>query len=349
MEEDGEVMPSTTVVVFADTGGGHRSAANAIVEQLTEHAEPCELVNLSDIPTLRFLRRGYDHLCRIAPWLYRALFRITNHAWAVRVGSPLVAAAIATHPPSSNKIRNSSRVVILHPLFVAGAVAHLSRRRPTTPQVVSVALDPVSPHVGWAATGVKQICFSNQAARSLGNRGGAVRVLPPKAFPVGSAVDAVRPALRQPGISSMVYLPGRIPSRSLLHTCAILRKHCAELQVVTFGSTRQARLIERAFPEVTASAWLPASELMAKLSTASWVVSKAGPSVMAECAALGIQLVLVDEVGPQEFGNAEFGRENFDHIDRVGAPPSSWFEVEQRETKAPARSADILVHELVVP
>src|SRR5215475_9401693 len=87
-----ERMPGTVLFLVADTGGGHRAAAAALIEALARRypgqlsAVECDpLGGPSAHAVLRWITRLYGPLIRWAPWLWGALFHVSNSPAAMRL------------------------------------------------------------------------------------------------------------------------------------------------------------------------------------------------------------------------------------------------------------------------
>ena len=137
--------------LFSDTGGGHRSATEAIIEALEMEYQDnftCEKVDIFKDYAPRPLNRmpdWYPYMV-LAPQLWGASFRVTD-------GRPQARAITATMWPvaartARNIIRHhpSDLVVTVHPLAVSWILKALGKNRPP---FITVVTDMVTTHALW--------------------------------------------------------------------------------------------------------------------------------------------------------------------------------------------------------
>jgi 1,2-diacylglycerol 3-beta-galactosyltransferase len=323
--------PTPLLFLVADTGGGHRSAAQAVADALGRACpgrfEPVLLDPLGGPGSAWLLRRVtrlYGPVIRRAPWAWGAAYRASDSARAMRLlertllrlaERPVIEAAAARRP---------AVLVSFHPLATPAAVAAAtasagpSRR----PPVVTVVTDLVSAHAAWRSGPVDQIVAPTaRAARQCRLDGiGADRCTEP-GLPVGPQFRG-RP-LPAPARARLREARGVSPSRFLV--------------VVTGGGegaggmARQVRALTSAFDDVGVVAICGRNRRLRRRLTrlergaggrltvrgfvtdmADWlrcadlVVTKAGPGTIAEAACCGAALIVASSVPGQEDGNAEF-------------------------------------------
>lgn len=137
--------------LFSDTGGGHRSATEAIMEALEmeyQDSFTCEKVDIFKDYAPHPLNRmpdWYPYMV-LAPQLWGASFRVTD-------GRPQARAITATMWPvaartARNIIRHhpSDLVVTVHPLAVSWILKALGKNRPP---FITVVTDMVTTHALW--------------------------------------------------------------------------------------------------------------------------------------------------------------------------------------------------------
>lgn len=153
--------------LFSDTGGGHRSATEAIIEAL-ELEYPgtftCEKVDIFKDYAPRPLNRmpdWYPYMV-MAPQLWGASFKVTD-------GRPQARAITATMWPvaartARNIIRHhpSDLVVTVHPLAVSWILKALGKNRPP---FITVVTDMVTTHALWFDTRSDAILVPTEIAR----------------------------------------------------------------------------------------------------------------------------------------------------------------------------------------
>jgi 1,2-diacylglycerol 3-beta-galactosyltransferase len=141
--------------LIAETGGGHRRAAQAVGQAL-ELAYPgrfravlCDpLGGAGSARLLRWVTGLYGPAVRLAPWLWGAAYHVSNSRPAMAVlrrtllrpaDRPAAAAVAALRPAA---------IVSFHPLTGMAAVAARDRAAPGAP-VVTVVTDLATMHAAW--------------------------------------------------------------------------------------------------------------------------------------------------------------------------------------------------------
>jgi 1,2-diacylglycerol 3-beta-galactosyltransferase len=164
------------LILMSDTGGGHRSAAQAIEQALLRLAGESVQVGVVDYLALSgfplsWLRPGYSVIIH-QPWLWRIVFRATDHS---------ILPAIL-HGPAGGLVRRAVRlavqqaspdvVVSVHPLATAPASDALKAmtRAGEAPQaqalpLVVVVTDMVTIHPAWAAPRAEAVAAATENAR----------------------------------------------------------------------------------------------------------------------------------------------------------------------------------------
>ena len=153
--------------LFSDTGGGHRSATEAIIEALgLEYGADftCEMVDIFKDHAPRPLNRmpdWYPYMVK-APQLWGASFRVTD-------GRPQARAFTTTMwPVAARTARNiishhpSDLVVTVHPLAISWILKALGKNRPP---FITVVTDMVTTHALWFDTRSDLILVPTEIAR----------------------------------------------------------------------------------------------------------------------------------------------------------------------------------------
>ncbi|MEV0716890.1 hypothetical protein AB0H87_19990, partial [Asanoa sp. NPDC050611] len=202
--------PRVILLLTADTGGGHRAAAEAI-RQAVHCRYPDELATVTCDPLtgaeanriVGWVCRRYGPLVRAAPWLWSVLFHATNARPLRRVLQCLlrhfvsgpIAAAVARHQPLA--------MVALHPLLAASAAAVRGGGTPG-PALTTVVTDLGTAHRSWWQLAVDRVVtptaeLSREGRRLAGTAPDRCDVIgiPVRAeFRPGPADPAAKAALR---------------------------------------------------------------------------------------------------------------------------------------------------------
>jgi 1,2-diacylglycerol 3-beta-galactosyltransferase len=319
--------PLPLLFLIGGTGGGHRSAAQAVAQAL-RRAYPGRFVPVihdalrgPDAPLmLRWQTALYAPGIRLTPWLWGLLFRCFSSPRVLRwyrqtlfrpVNSS-VARAVAAHRPAV--------IAAFHGFTAGPAVRARDRSVPGTP-VVTVITDLASAHLAWRDPAVDRIIApSAQVARSCAADGMPEGRYLEIGLPVGAefvsppAAEAERLALRRSlglaGHPFLVVLTGGAEgSGGLYRRAAAVLRHLDDVEVaVICGRNRVLRrrldrLSARAGGRLAVRGFV--SNMADWLRCADVVVGKAGPSTIAEATCCAAPLVLTSWVPGNEDGNAD--------------------------------------------
>jgi 1,2-diacylglycerol 3-beta-galactosyltransferase len=301
--------PVPLLFFIADTGGGHRNAAEAVGQAL-DRAYPGRFAPvlcdpLSGPGAARLLRRVvglYGPAIRLAPWLWGAAYHVSDSPLAMallwrtllRLASSPAADAVAAHRPAA--------IVSFHPLTGMAAISARDRTRHRVP-VVTVVTDLVSVHAAWRFAGVDLV------------------IAPPGGPPVtrdfwaGPPRPGERAILRRSlGLNdhrfSVLLTGGGEGCGGIGRRAAAILRRFDDVDVVAVCGrnlrlkSRLARLAARYGGRLTVLGFT--GNMAGWLRCADLVVTKAGPGTIAEAACCGAPLLLTSHLPGQERGNTEF-------------------------------------------
>jgi 1,2-diacylglycerol 3-beta-galactosyltransferase len=333
-----EAVPSTSVAdnrpptrllfLIADTGGGHRASARAVIQTLhlmyPGRFAPVLCDPLGGPQAARLLRWAtglYGPSIRWAPWMWGAVYYGTNSRAAMGflrstlltlVNRP-VADAVAYHHPAA--------IMSFHPLTGRAAVRGRERGAREAP-VVTVVTDLINPHMAWQDDKVDRIVMPPTAVRWSRR---VDRLAPDRRIEIGLPVapafarSPLRPheraSLRRSlGVGDhrflVVLTGGGEGAGGIARRAAAILRRVDDVGVVALCGRNQ-----RLNRELTALSARSADRLIVKgfvdnmadwLRCADVVVSKAGPGTIAEATCCAAPLLLTSHVPGQEKGNTEF-------------------------------------------
>lgn len=319
-------MTATLLFLVADTGGGHRAAADAVAGALRRDYPGAFAPVLCDplggpgsAPLLRRITGWYGPSIRLAPWAWGAIYHGSDSRACARIlRSTLltltdrpVAEAVARHRPAA--------LVSFHPLTGSAAIRVRDAVAPRVP-VVTVVTDLVNIHTTWHDGDPDRIVMPPSAApvpAGYPGRGRRVDIGPPvsAAFAAGPPCPAERAALRRSlGLDERRFLVlltgGGEGAGGIARRAAAILRCCDGVGVVALcGRNRRlyrslsrlagawpGRLSVRGFVDNVAD-WLRCADV---------VVGKAGPGTIAEATCCGAPMLLTSHLPGQESGNIEF-------------------------------------------
>ena len=310
------------LILFSDTGGGHRAAARALTDAL-KLLDPSCVVTVAD----PLIGQGPLVVRRLAS-LYLPVISRSRAAWGALYHSsntqPTFAAIRAVFGPPVRRVlrqllqRHDPDVVLsVHPLL--NHVAHQAIRKSGRPRaLMTVITDLVDFHRGWTFSQADLVVAPTEGARRVALRR---RVPPARVRLLGLPVDLrFRPpapgekeALRRRfGIDehrfTVLVMGG---AAGVGHLAAQVRElalepHPWQLAVVC-GRNEKLRRRLAELEVATPMLVLGFVDYMPELMRAcDLVVTKAGPGAIAESLATGLPLVITGFLPGQETPNVEF-------------------------------------------
>ena len=310
--------------LFSDTGGGHRTASEAIDAALTRTnpTEPIatELVDVFAACGVFPLREGiksYGTLLKVQPSPYPALFHLSNGRTRARIMIEL------GKPFMRGKFKNllervrPSLVVSVHPLLNTLARETIDEIGVATP-FVTVITDLVTIHHAWTSEALadQYVVASPEAARVCRLRGIPRSHIHDLGLPIRSGFSppadlaAAKRALGlDPDRRMLLVMSGgegggrmRVILRNIAGTARSLN-----LQVVMIcGRNEELRerlsaLAPRFGPGAIVLGFV--DNVADYMRAADVLLSKGGPGTIAEAAACGLPIIVCDYISGQEAGN----------------------------------------------
>lgn len=310
------------LILTADAGFGHRSAANAVAAALKErYGDQCqvEIVNpLDDKRVPAFLRDSqsdYDKIVRESPKLYRLGYEASDAV----VPSTLVESALTVMLfEALNDLTRAYRpdvIVISYPLYQAPLAVVYALRRRTVP-LLTIITDLVTVHRLWFSNAVDFCLVPTTKVADLALEAG---VAPSKVKITGIPVDPRLGQEKRSRAELRAELGWRLDwpvalavgSKRVEHLSDTLRalNHSGlhlQLAVVAGGD-------ESLYRELQATEWhLPTyvynfvTDLPVMMHAADLLICKAGGLIVTEALACGLPLLLIDVLPGQETGNAAY-------------------------------------------
>jgi len=363
--------PPRILILFSDTGGGHRAAARALTDALKQLDPTCD-VTVAD----PLISQGPSVVRRLAS-LYSPMIQRSRAAWGAVYHSsntkPTFAAIRAVFGPGVRKViidlvaRHDPDVVLsVHPLL--NHIAHQAILKCGRPRaLMTVITDLVDFHRGWTFSRADLVVAPTELARKVALRR---RVPADRIKLLGLPVDLrfrppargeKRALRRRYGLDearfTVLVMGGAAGVGNLIKQVRVLAWEPHQWQVIAICGRNEklrSRLARVRF--ATPTLVLGFVENMPELMRASdVVVTKAGPGAIAEALATGVPVLVTGFLPGQESPNVDFvveagfgaftPREN-DLLDEVrvlaeGGP--TWQEMSRKaaEMAHPYASSDI--------
>jgi len=310
------------LILIADYGYGHRSAANAIAEALNEtHSQDCvvEIVNpLNDERAPAFLRDeqvNYDNLIREMPDLYKLGYQVSDSSMA----SSLIEGTLTLF--LFNLLRDIVRqhqpdvIVCTYPLYPAILSTIFSAENQIIP-LITVVTDLITVHNLWFFPRTDFCLVPTQVVYDLAIEAGLapekVRITGIPVHPELAKGKQNRASIRSDlGWNSELFTILAVGSKrveNLYESLDILNHSGLPLQLVVVAGGDDD-LYDR-FQQVEwhrqAHLYNFVPNLATLMRAADCVLGKAGGLIVSESLACELPLILINIIPGQETGNAEY-------------------------------------------
>ncbi|MBV8639635.1 MAG: glycosyltransferase [Candidatus Eremiobacteraeota bacterium] len=322
-------MTKRALFLISDTGGGHRSASNAITAALDEIKEPFAFEHrIEDVAAhcsfpLTQLGLGYSMALRYAPPVYGALYYATNgrrrYRALVRFCEPLYRERLRdlflSYKPDV--------IVSVHPLLNHAALRARADAGMEDIPIVTVITDLGKVHESWLMPDANAVVVP---AREVYERALSRSVSPSRARLLGQPIhpkfddvvgtkEELRNALGLPQDKLIVMLmAGGEGGGKLLPTTLALAK--ANLPIHLLVVCGRNEPLKQKLEEMEPSLPTPmtvlgfTNKIPEYFRAVDLLVTKAGPGSLAEANAAQLPVVVYDYVPGQERGNVDFVRNN---------------------------------------
>jgi 1,2-diacylglycerol 3-beta-galactosyltransferase len=325
-----DAKPAKRVLfLISDTGGGHRSAANAIAAALDELSDPFSFEHrIDDVATqfrypLTQLGTAYATALKFAPAVYGALYHATNgrrrYKLLVRLGAPLYRKSLA----ALYRSYRPDAIVSVHPLLNEPALRARADAGMQKVPFVTVITDLGRVHESWLTVDADIIVVPAREVyeRALSRDVSPARLrlighpIHPKFDDVEGTKAEMRERLGLPQDATIVLLmAGGEGGGKLFDTAVALAKAALPIHLVVVcgrNEAMRAKLAECARALPTPLTAMGFTDRVPELfRAADLLVTKAGPGAIAEADAAGLPIVVYDYVPGQELGNVDFVRTN---------------------------------------
>jgi 1,2-diacylglycerol 3-beta-galactosyltransferase len=305
--------------LFSDTGGGHRSSTEAIIEALKIEFNDLITTQMVDIfkdaapRPLNYAPRMYPYMVRV-PEVWGFGYRLSN---GNRRSKLIVEGA---YPYIRRKLRKlinrypADMIVSVHPLANDPFLHALGKKRPP---FITVVTDLITGHTMWYHRGVDLCVVPTEAAYQHALLAG---LKPEQVKTIGLPVadrfcqpagekNSLRQGLNWPQDKLVVLLVGGGEGMGPLEktAVAIAEANLPITLVVIAGRNGElkARLEARQWP-MTTLIYGFVHEMPDFMRAADILVTKAGPSTITEALNAGLPMILYSRLPGQEDGNVDY-------------------------------------------
>jgi 1,2-diacylglycerol 3-beta-galactosyltransferase len=306
------------LILFSDTGGGHRSAAQAIIEALEEKHPGGFALDMVDV-----FKAYAPYPLNKMPELYPAMVKAPN-LW--RLGYKMFDGRRRTsmvmdslwpwvRPAAKQLVREhpADLVLCVHPLFVAPVLRALGKNHPP---FVTVVTDLVTPPFYWFHRRVDVCVVPTEDVRRSALKSGLstdqVKLL---GLPVGKKFlqpgdrTDIRNRLGWPLDRPMVLLigggEGMGPLYETARTIDQLNPECA-LCVIAGKNEKLKQRLGKAEWQIPIFIYGFRTDMPDLMKASDILVTKAGPGTISEALVSGLPMILYSRIPGQEDGNVSY-------------------------------------------
>lgn len=337
--------------LFSDTGGGHRSAAEAIIEALQLEfgdAVTTEMVDFlkEHMPTpINRLPQWYPYMVKL-PQLWGASFRISDGRARARAITATLWPAVSRFARGIVNRHPSDLIVSVHPLATSFILRALGRNRPP---FITVVTDMVTTHALWFDQRADLICVPTEIARFRAIEYGmepeqVVTVGQPIAarycVPVGDKTELRRKLGWPEDKFTAVLVGGGEGMGPLAQTARAINESGLDLflAVVAGRNERLKHSLEEYFWNIPARIYGFTRDMPDFMRAADVLITKAGPGTIAEALNAHLPIILYAKLPGQEDGNVTYVRETGTGVwaptpQRVVSTLREWIEQPARRQK----------------
>ncbi|MFM2031708.1 MAG: hypothetical protein RLZZ297_473 [Chloroflexota bacterium] len=318
-------MEKRTRILFAisDTGGGHRSGAQALQAALQQHPladtfeyRTIDLITATGLPLLRSAPGLYDQLSTRWLPLFDLIYQITDGRKRVDTIAQIAYLSAARNIRRELEAFKPDIVVSVHPL-ANRFIGHARRAYNMQFHFITVVTDLVSLHTSWGDLDADLCIAPTHEGRDVLIAQG----MPPAkvvyaGFPVHPKFTACTltdvAARAQLGIAqgrnTVLLTAGGVGSGRLREVLVALHAAYPELQILVVTGRNAVLRSELQRLEMPAHVHIYGfvDNMEVLMAASDMVVTKAGPGTLMEALVMRRPVIITEAVGMQEHGNIDF-------------------------------------------
>ncbi len=317
MEEKKRIL-----VLTADAGFGHRSAANAFAAAMElKHGAECEIKIVNPLDDRRapfYLRDSgadYDRILRLAPDLYKLGYEASDNEIPSMLMENVLTLGLYEIMHDLIRAEKPDAIVSTYPLFQAPLSTYFKLNRTFVPLTLIVT-DLATVHRIWFSPGVDMCMVPTMEVYDLAMSNGiAQNKIHITGIPVSPAFSGRQPAKKElrnqlgwdPKLPTVLAVGSRRVDQ-LLDNLNVLNHFGRPIQLVAVAGKD-----DELFAQLQAVDWhVPAhiynfvTNMPEFMQAADAIICKAGGLVVTESLAAGLPMLLVDVIPGQEEGNRDY-------------------------------------------
>lgn len=314
------------LILFSDTGGGHRAAAEAIRDALLEKHPDQASIEMVDV-FRAYSPFPYKYMPEIYPWLvnrsktsWSVGYKLTNTHSSARLLSRGMYVSIEQGLLRMLRDHPADAIVSVHSLLTRPAMDALLQFEKRPPFMV-VVTDLVTTHAFWYDRRVDRCLVPTQPAFDRGleshlkpeqMRVTGLPVHPQFAQRLTDKASARHQLGWDPDLPAILMVGGGEGMGPLYKTARAVNDRQLKCQLVIIAGRNQplkAKLESAAWNQPT-HIYPFVTNMPVLMAAADILVSKAGPATISEACIAGLPMILYDAIPGQETGNVDYLVEN---------------------------------------
>lgn len=310
------------LILTADAGFGHRSAANAVrdaLQQTYSDRVEVKVVNpMDDERTPAFIRNSqsdYDRILHSVPGLYQLGYRTSDNPIPVALVEGILALLMFEVMWDLVRTEKPDAILVTYPIYQA-PLQQVFRAENCYLPVYTVITDLSSIHQFWFDAAVTGVIVPTDEVRNLClKKGYAARKIHLTGIPVRPAIrnetrtrEQIRLALGLDPEMTTLLAVGSKRVQHLLDFLNIADHSGFDVQIVTIAGKN-----DKLYEALRGREWHHTvklvnyvSDMTPYLRAADLILCKAGGLIVTEALACGLPLILTEVIPGQETGNAEY-------------------------------------------
>lgn len=318
--------PRRILILMSDTGGGHRAAADAIIEALAFAFPGRYAATLFDafkqaaLPPFDRLPSWYLPFTTYAEPLWHLLFRLTNNRLTKQLSQPLLKFFIGRNLRRFLREQSPDLVVTTHPIFNEFGRRALRAVGSHAP-FVTVVTDLFDAHVLWFDSQVDLCTVPTEGARQFGIRFGMPKE---KLCVVGEPVSLTfldngttkTDARAKLGLAldqkTILLVGGGEGMGKLYEIARAMDQARLPVQLVVIAGRNAAlhKKLQSTHWQISVNAQGFVKNMPEWMRAADVIITKAGPGTISEAIVCGLPILLSGFLPGQETGNVTFVEQN---------------------------------------
>ena len=335
-------MKSKILYFFSDTGGGHRSAASAIMRAV-DHLHPDtydqEMMDVFSTCSgfLNIFARLYGPVIKYSPRMWGQLYYWLDDEKKIEQMEKIAGPFILKELKKLLEEKKPSAIVSVHPMvnhLTVKAIKEIGKKIP----FVLVITDPVTLHRAWITPHVDQVIVATPEAKILAIKYGMpehkIKVIgmpiDPKFFLKQKEKEEARKKDHlKPKLFTVLMMGGGEGAGKMYEIVEELDRQKIKLQLIIICGRNKS--LENKLKKAADKFSLPirvygfTDQVHEMMAESDLIVTKAGPGTIAEALAMDLPIIITSWLPGQEEGNVEFVvKEN---VGRVSREPKKVVEI----------------------